>query len=222
MTASAGLLASSGPIWHPAPPVDCQRTLLSALAALALAGVSGCGGESLQEPRPNDPEATVERTFTTTNPFDCETIATERFLERAFGSHDRADNILRCKAQVATGIGYADEVVITNTDDSGGRVEFEVSIAGGDVDKQNLTVTVVDRGWWQVSDIDGYEPTVAAQSEAREQAEAELRKAKFPRQVRECMVETMAERLPRVSIQGLHGGLPPDSVSAGELADECR
>jgi len=199
-----------------------RSTVLTLLAALALAGVSGCGGEDLQEPRPNDPLATVERAFTTTNPFDCETIATERFLERAFGTNDRADNVLRCKEQVATAIGYADEVVVTNTSESDGRVTFEVSLEGGDVDKQNLTVTVVDRGWWQISDIDGYEPTVAAQSQAAKQAEAELRKAKFPRKVRECMIETMAERLPRVSVQGLHGGLPPESVSVSELADECR
>ncbi len=129
--------------------------LLLPLALLALAlGLVACGGGGDSEE--DKIVEVIETSTTSTDPANCEALATQAFLEQTqFSQGEEA--VRSCEESAEETEDNPDSVEVTEVEVDGSGANAEVAFEGGNFDGQTFTVALVEEdGDWKLDEITGF------------------------------------------------------------------
>lgn len=90
------------------------------------------------------------------DPEDCETLQTERFLRQTQKKQGRG-NLEQCIAETEKGDEAADSIAVTEVEVEGTTASADAAFSGGDLDGQTLSIELVeDDGEWMLDRITGF------------------------------------------------------------------
>jgi len=116
-------------------------------------GLSACGGSESDEDKVID---VIERSVASTDPADCERLATQNFLEQVELSQG-ADAVKSCEENTKEDEDDAEEVEVSGVEVEGSSASAEVAFSGGGFDGQTAAVTLVDvDGGWKLDEIESF------------------------------------------------------------------
>lgn len=128
--------------------------LLFPLALLALAlGLAACGGGESDEDKIVE---VIETSATSTDPADCEALATQAFLEQTqFSQGEEA--VESCEESAKETKDNPDSVEVSAVEIDGSSATAEAAFAGGNFDGQTFTAALVEEdGDWKLDEITGF------------------------------------------------------------------
>ncbi|HEY6731301.1 MAG TPA: hypothetical protein VI039_09775 [Solirubrobacterales bacterium] len=129
--------------------------LLFPLALLALAlGLTACGGGGDSDE--DKIVEVIETSTTSTDPADCEALATQAFLEQTqFSEGEEA--VKACEESAEETEDNPDSVEVTEIEIDGADATAEVAFVGGNFDGQTFTVALVEEdGDWKLDELTGF------------------------------------------------------------------
>lgn len=190
--------------------------LLPPLALLALAlGLAACGGgDESDEDKIVD---VIETSVTSTDPADCEELATQAFLEQTEFSQG-AEAVKSCEESAGETEDDPDSVEVTNVEVAGSAATADAAFAGGSFDGQAFTVALIEEdGDWKLDEIVGFakfdQEQLASSFEEAFQDEESIEP-----QVAACIGEVLRE-LPQAQAEEIVIGGSADPIV--ELVEGC-
>lgn len=130
-----------------------QPLLLLALLALVL-GLAACGGGG--ESDEDKVVDVIETSVTSTDPADCEELATQAFLEQTELEQGSAA-VESCEESAKDTEGDPESVEVSKVEVDGSGASADVAFTGGNFDGQTLSVALVEEdGDWKMDEITGF------------------------------------------------------------------
>ena len=128
--------------------------LLLPLALLSLVfGLSACGGGESDEDKVVE---VIETSVTSTDPADCEELATQGFLEQT-ELEEGAAAVESCEESAEDTENDPDSVEVSEVEVDGSAATADVSFTGGSFDGQTLSVALVEEdGGWKMDEVTGF------------------------------------------------------------------
>jgi hypothetical protein len=140
-----------GPGTRPKGPSVIKRSLpLSVLLLVLGFSLAACGGSESDEDKVVD---VIEKSAGSTDPADCERLATQKFLEQVELSQG-AEAVKSCEENAKDDDEEAEEVEVSNVEVVGSTATAKVAITGGGFDGQTAEMKAVEEdGDWKVDEI---------------------------------------------------------------------
>ena len=128
--------------------------LLLPLALLALVfGLVACGGGESDEDKVVE---VIETSATSSDPADCEALATQAFLEQTQFSEGK-EAVESCEESAEETEDNPDSVEVSEVEVDGSDATAEAAFSGGNFDGQTFTVALVEEdGDWKLDEITGF------------------------------------------------------------------
>jgi hypothetical protein len=168
-----------------------KRSLpLAVLLPVLGLGLAACGGSESDEDKVID---VIEKSAGSTDPADCERLATQNFLEQVELSQG-AEAVKSCEENTEDDDEEAEEVEVSNVKVDGSTATAKVAITGGSFDGQTAEMQVVEEdGGWKVDEITEF--VVFDQEKLADSLEKGLTEGEDPleAQFAECFTEVMRE-----------------------------
>ncbi|HEX5990767.1 MAG TPA: hypothetical protein VFY75_11225 [Solirubrobacterales bacterium] len=122
-----------------------------ALLALAL-GLAACGGGESDEDKVVE---VIETSVTSTDPADCEKLATQAFLEQT--QFSKGTQAVKDCEEDADDKNHPDAAEVSNVKVDGSQATADTTVRGGVFDGQTLTVALVEEdGDWKLDKITAF------------------------------------------------------------------
>jgi hypothetical protein len=127
------------------------RIVAATLSVALIVGLAGCGASSHQESEDSQIRAVVIRALTHSDPEQCETLATNRWLEQNFGEGS-GSTLEECKFEsTLPGPPQARSVRFDSLQVHGASAVAMVSVSGGSADGSTLRLELVRQtGQWKL------------------------------------------------------------------------
>ena len=174
--------------------------LLFPLALLALAlGLAACGGGDSDE---DTIVELIETSATSTDPADCEALATQSFLEQTqFSKGEEA--VESCEESAKETADNPDSVEVSEVEIDGSDATAEAAFVGGNFDGQTFTVALVEEdGDWKLDELTGFAEFDQEQLGSSLQEALLSEGDSVDEELAECFGETVREA-PREQAEGL-------------------
>lgn len=164
--------------------------LVPALAIASALALAACGGGEGDEDKI---VAAIETSATSTDPADCTTFATRKFLEQTEGEDGAAAQDSCEEDAEDEAANDTESVDVTNVDIDGSSATADAAVTGGSFDGQEFTIALVeDGGDWKLDEITDFlafdkEKLIAGFEDSLEAPESELERPQI-----ECVVATLS------------------------------
>lgn len=195
---------------------------LSLFPALLLAltlGLSACGGSGDDGGGESAVIETIETAATSTDPADCEKLATQAFLEQSQLEQGEAA-VKGCEEDARQEDDDPDSVKVTNVKIDGSKATADVAFHGGTFEGQTLSLALVEaNGSWKLDRIARFVEL------DRERLAKSLEKnvtsgdESLPRPLALCIGEVLRE-LPRAELEKAMIGGDPGPIT--EIVEGCQ
>lgn len=131
-----------------------RKLLLFGGCSIALAvALSACGGSESEE---EQIVSAIETLATSTDPADCEALATLNFMEQT-EVEEGEDAVQSCEEDAEDGSDNPDSVAVTNVEVDGPNAMADVAFDGGDLDRQTVTIGLVEvDGSWKLDQLERF------------------------------------------------------------------
>jgi hypothetical protein len=128
--------------------------LLPALLGAFAVAFTACGGGESEEGKI---ARTVESLATSTDPADCEALATSAFLKQTQVKESGAEALESCEEDAEKTAEDPDSVQVSNVEVDGPMATADAAFSGGTFDGQSLSVALVkEDGGWKLDQVTGF------------------------------------------------------------------
>lgn len=194
-----------------------KRSLPLAVLLLVLGlALAACGASESDEDKITD---VIEKSAESTDPADCERLATQNFLEQVELSQG-AEAVKSCEENTEDDDEEAEGVEVSNVKVDGSTATARVAITGGSFDGQTAEMKVVEEdGDWKVDEITEF--VVFDQEKLADSLEEGLTEGKdaLESQLAECFAGVMRE-VPRPKAEEIILGGSPSPIT--EIIEGCQ
>lgn len=131
-----------------------MRLLLPALLVAFAATFTACGGGESEEDKIVE---TVETLATSSDPADCEALATPAFLMQTQVKESGAEALESCEEDAKKTADAPDSVQVSSIEVKGSEATAAAAFDGGTFDGQSLSVALVEEdGGWKLDQVTGF------------------------------------------------------------------
>ena len=189
-------------------------TLPLALLLLVFA-LAACGGGEGEEGRIVE---VVERSATSTDPADCEALATREFLEQT--QYSRGEQAVESCEENAEEGGKPDSVEVSEVEVDGFEATANTAFEGGEFDGQTFEVALVEEdGDWKMDELTGFAVFDRENFAQLVEAVIERNAGEAGGGLAACVAETLAE-LPQSKAEELILEASPQPIV--EAVEDCE
>jgi ABC-type glycerol-3-phosphate transport system substrate-binding protein len=129
-------------------------TLLPALLLALALGLAACGGGG--ESDEDKIVETIETSATSSDPADCEALATQKFMEQTEAVKG-SKAVKSCEEEAEDTEGDPESVDVSKVAVDGSQATADAAFNGGNFDGQTLSVALVEEGGdWKLDEVTGF------------------------------------------------------------------